>query len=127
MKGTCHLQDEWYEPFSLCLYKAAKSWYRQLPKRAQRKWKLLSEALWTIIARSLNCPLLLRLNGYARKSRKARNQYGKKFADAADHAEHFLLNCGDDDLMDMIYPQRLDDIQRVKKIISHRLLGEKRK
>ena len=27
----------------------------------------------------------------------------------------------------MIYPQRLDDIQCVTKIVSHRLLGEKRK
>ena len=29
--------------------------------------------------------------------------------------------------MDLIYPQRLDDIERVEKILSHRLLGEKRK
>uniref|UniRef100_M4BD76 Uncharacterized protein n=1 Tax=Hyaloperonospora arabidopsidis (strain Emoy2) TaxID=559515 RepID=M4BD76_HYAAE len=29
--------------------------------------------------------------------------------------------------MDLIYPQRLDDIQRVEKIISHRLLGAQRK
>ena len=41
--------------------------------------------------------------------------------------EHFLLNCGNDDLMDFIYPQRLGDIHRVEQIISHRLQGEKRK
>ena len=29
--------------------------------------------------------------------------------------------------MDLIYPQRLDNIQRVEKIISHQLLGENRK
>ena len=29
--------------------------------------------------------------------------------------------------MYFFYPQRLDDIQGVEKIISHRLLGEKRK
>ena len=46
--------------------------------------------------------------------------------DSADYVKHFLLNCGDDDLMDLIYPQLLDGIQRVEKIISHRLLGQKR-
>lgn len=29
--------------------------------------------------------------------------------------------------MDSIYPQRLDDIEQVERMISHRLLGEKRK
>ncbi|GMF59262.1 unnamed protein product [Phytophthora fragariaefolia] len=33
MKGTRMPQDSWCEPFSLCLGRAAKSWYRQLPKR----------------------------------------------------------------------------------------------
>ena len=38
-----------------------------------------------------------------------------------------MLNCGDDDLMDFIDPQRLGGIHRVEQIIGHRLLGEKRK
>ena len=70
------------------------------------------------------CDFLLRLNGYART---AQIQYEKGGADAADNVEHFLLNCGDDDLLDLIYPQRLDDIQRVEKIISYRFLGEEQK
>ena len=64
----------------------------------------------------------LRLNGLART---AHIKYEKQGADAADHVEHFLLNCGDDDLMDLIDRQRLDRIHRLKMIISHRLLGEK--
>ena len=56
------------------------------------------------------------MNGYART---AKIQYNKGGADATDHVKHFLLNCDNDDLMDLIYLQRLDDIQRVEKIISH--------
>ncbi|GMF18421.1 unnamed protein product [Phytophthora fragariaefolia] len=41
MKGTRMPQDSWCEPFSLCLGRAAKSWYRHLPKKTQRRWNLL--------------------------------------------------------------------------------------
>ncbi|GMF53962.1 unnamed protein product [Phytophthora fragariaefolia] len=58
---------------------------------------------------------------------KAKFQYGKGGADASDHVEHYLLNCGDDDIMDLLYPMRLDDIERVEKIINTKILGEKRK
>ena len=57
----------------------------------------------------------------------AQIQYEKGGAESEDHVGHFLLNCGDDELMEFIYPQRLGDIHRVEEIISHRLLGEKRK
>ena len=70
------------------------------------------------------CDFLLRLNGYARA---AKFQCEKGGAESEDHVEYFLLNCGDDDLMDFIYSQRLGDIHRVEQIISHHLLGEKRK
>ncbi|GMF35750.1 unnamed protein product [Phytophthora fragariaefolia] len=48
-------------------------------------------------------------------------------ADASDHVEYFLLDCGDEDIMDLLYPMRLDDIERVEKIINTKILGEKRK
>ena len=70
------------------------------------------------------CDFLLHLNGYARA---AQIQYEKGGAESEDHVEHFLLYCGDDDLMDFIYPQRLGDIHLVEQIIRHRLLVEKRK
>ena len=70
------------------------------------------------------CDILLRLNGYARP---ARLKYEKGGADTEEHVEHFLLNCVDDNLMDFIDPLRIDDIQQVENIISHRMLREKRK
>ncbi|GMF63360.1 unnamed protein product [Phytophthora fragariaefolia] len=142
MKGTRMPQDSWCEPFSLCLGRAAKSWYRQLPKKTQRRWNLLSEALLDYHCSQFDqsartryyssrreenepiCDFLVRLNGYART---AKIQHGKGGADASDHVEHFLLNCGDDDIMDLLYPMRLDDIERVEKIINTKILGEKRK
>ncbi|GMF54746.1 unnamed protein product [Phytophthora fragariaefolia] len=39
-----HASNSWCEPFSLSLGRAAKSWYRQLPKKTQQRWSLLSEA-----------------------------------------------------------------------------------
>ncbi|KAE9003926.1 hypothetical protein PR002_g17208 [Phytophthora rubi] len=70
------------------------------------------------------CDFLLRLNGYARA---AKIQYEAGGPQAASHVEHFLLHCGDDAVMDQLYPQRLSDIQRVEKIINQKLLGDKRK
>ncbi|GMF50452.1 unnamed protein product [Phytophthora fragariaefolia] len=163
MKGARMPQDSWCEPFSLCLGRAAKgwyrqlpkktpfslclgraakSWYRQLPKKTQRRWNLLSEAFldyyyphfdqsartrYYSARRKENeptCDFLLQLNGY---TRTAKIQYGKGGADAFDHVEHFLLNCGDDDIMDLLYPMRLDDIKRVEKIINTKILDAKRK
>ena len=70
------------------------------------------------------CDFLLRQNGYARA---AQIQYEEGGAKSEDHVDPLLLNCGDDDLMDFIDPQRLGGIHRVEQIIGHRLLGEKRK
>ncbi|EGZ29320.1 hypothetical protein PHYSODRAFT_474393 [Phytophthora sojae] len=140
MKGTRLAQDLWYDPFSLRLERGAKSWYRQLPKKTQRKWSLLSEAFadyycsqFDQSARArcysaqrkdneLVCDFLIRLNGYAKS---AKIQYEAGGADAAYHVEHFLLHCGDDDVMDLLYPQQLTDIKKVEKIINQKILGER--
>ncbi|POM66459.1 LOW QUALITY PROTEIN: Hypothetical protein PHPALM_17677 [Phytophthora palmivora] len=70
------------------------------------------------------CDFLTRLNGYAQT---AKIQYERGGADAADHVEQFLPNCGDDDIMDMLYPLQLNDIHRVEQFINKKILGEKRK
>ncbi|GMF58199.1 unnamed protein product [Phytophthora fragariaefolia] len=70
------------------------------------------------------CDFLIRLTGYART---AKIQYEKGGADPADQVEQFLLNCGDDGVMDLLYPLQLADIQRVEQIINKKILGEKRK
>ncbi|GMF62417.1 unnamed protein product [Phytophthora fragariaefolia] len=142
MKGTRMPQNSWCEPFSLSLGRAAKSWYRQLPKKTHQRWNLLSEAFLGYYCSQFDqsartryysarrkenepiCDFLIRLNGYART---AKIQYEKGGADAADHVEQFLLNCGDDGIMDLLYPLQLADIQRVEQIINKKLLGEKRK
>ncbi|KAE9163952.1 hypothetical protein PF004_g29986 [Phytophthora fragariae] len=142
MKGTRMPNDSWCEPFSLSLGKAAKSWFRQLPKKTQLEWGLLSSAFLdyycsqyaqTAQTRYFSarrkesehiCDFLLKLNGYARA---AKIQYEAGGPQAASHVEHFLLHCGDDAVMDQLYPRRLSDIQRVEKIINQKLLGDKRK
>ncbi|POM61018.1 hypothetical protein PHPALM_30036 [Phytophthora palmivora] len=118
IKGTRMPQDSWCEPFSLSLGRTAKSWYRQLPRKIQKRWNLLSEAFLDYYCSQFDqsartryysakrkdketiCDFLTRLNGYART---AKIQYERGGADAADHVEQFLLNCGDDDIMDMLY------------------------
>ncbi|KAJ8524104.1 hypothetical protein ON010_g17014 [Phytophthora cinnamomi] len=139
MKGTGMAQDAWCEPFSLSLGPAAKGWYRQLLKKTQRKWNLLGEAFLDYYCSQFDqsartgyysarrkengpvCNFLIRLNGYAKS---AKIQYESKGPDAADHVEHFLLNCGDDDIMDLLYPQQLDDVKKVEKIINQEILGK---
>ncbi|KAG6621872.1 uncharacterized protein IUM83_07447 [Phytophthora cinnamomi] len=113
--------------------------YRQLPKKTQRKWSLLIEAFLDYYCSQFDqsarthyysarrkenepvCDFLIRLKGYAKS---AKIQYESKGPDAADHVEHFLLNCRDDDIMDLLYPQQLDDIKKVEKIINQKILGE---
>ncbi|KAG6619287.1 putative polyprotein [Phytophthora cinnamomi] len=70
------------------------------------------------------CDFMIRLNGYAKS---AKIHYESKGPAAADHVEHFLLNCGDDVFMDLLYPQQLEDIKKVEKIINQKILGERRK
>ncbi|GMF43989.1 unnamed protein product [Phytophthora fragariaefolia] len=142
MKGTRMPQNSWCEPFSLSLGRAAKRCYRQLPKKTQQRWSLLSEAFLDYYCSQFDqsartryysarrkenepiCDFLIRLNGYART---AKIQFEKGGADAADHVEQFLLNCGDDGIMDLLYPLQLADIQRDEQIINKKILGEKRK
>ena len=125
MKGTRQPQDEWLEPISICLYKATKGYYRQLPKNTQWKWKLLSEAFayhnfsqfdQSAISRYHKAKygntkhvyrFLLQLIIF---SQSAQIRFEKKGADAADPVGHFHLSYGDFFLMDLINPQRLDDI-----------------
>ena len=97
MKGTRQPQDEWCELFSLCLDRAAKSWYRQLARKTQQKWSLLSTASMNYYFSQFDqstmsryysakcgetkpvCDFLLRLNWYART---AQIQYKIGGADA---------------------------------------------
>ncbi|GMF47171.1 unnamed protein product [Phytophthora fragariaefolia] len=134
MKDTRMPQNPWCEPFSLSLGRAAKGWYRQLPKKTQQRWSLLSEAfldyyflLFDQFARTRYysarrkenepiCDFLIRLNGYART---AKIQYEKGGVDAADHVEQLLLNCGDDGIMAKIQYEKggVDAADHVEQLL----------
>ncbi|KAJ8524637.1 hypothetical protein ON010_g16480 [Phytophthora cinnamomi] len=126
MKGTRQPQNSWCEPFSPSLGRAAKScgafleyYCSQFDQSAQSRYYSATRNENESI-----CDFLIRLNGYART---AKSQYEKGGADAADHVEQFLLNCGDDEVMNLLYQLQLADIQRVEQIISKMVLGEKGK
>ncbi|GMF22444.1 unnamed protein product [Phytophthora fragariaefolia] len=142
MKGTRMPQNSWSEPFSLRLGRAEKRRYRQLPKKTQQRWSILSEAFLDYYCSQLDqsartryysvrrkenepiCDFLISVNEYART---AKIQYEKGGADAAGHVGQFLLNCGDDCIMDLLYPLLLADIQRVEQISNKKILAGMRK
>ncbi|KAG3084657.1 hypothetical protein PI125_g19445 [Phytophthora idaei] len=140
MKSAGMSQIFWCNPFSLCLGRAAKGWYRHLLEKAPRHWNLLSEAFWDYYCSQFDqsartryyperhkenepiCNFFVRLNRYARI---VKIQYEKGCADAGDHVEHFLLHGGDDDVLGLIYLLQLEDIAKVEQTINPRILDEK--
>ncbi|OWY90923.1 hypothetical protein PHMEG_00040716, partial [Phytophthora megakarya] len=83
MKGTHTPPNEWCMAFELRLQDGALHWYRQLPRKTRRTWKLLSDAFIKYYCSKFNqsakaryysakredkehvCDYLNRLNGYA--------------------------------------------------------------
>ncbi|KAG3146834.1 hypothetical protein PI126_g13149 [Phytophthora idaei] len=138
IKGTRTRPDEWCAVFELSLRDGAIHWFRQLPKKTSRKWKPLSQATIgydctqykqspaaryyaaTRQRKERICDYLNRLNGYARN---ARLQVEKGQRDAKDPVEPFLLNCGDDRLMQDLGRLRLNDI---RELLVSLLKGEER-
>ncbi|EGZ20644.1 hypothetical protein PHYSODRAFT_259384 [Phytophthora sojae] len=124
MKGTRLAQDLWYEPFSLKLERGAKSWYRQLPKKTQRKWSLLSEAFADYYCSQVDqsararyysaqrkdnelvCDFLVRLNGYAKSAKIHRDA---KRTDSPRHSEARRSEPRRDDCRDDCRERRRDD------------------
>ncbi|OWY92213.1 LOW QUALITY PROTEIN: hypothetical protein PHMEG_00038870, partial [Phytophthora megakarya] len=105
MKGTHTPPNEWCMAFELSLQDGALHWYRQLPRKTRRTWKLLSDAFIKYYCSKLNqsakaryysakredkehvCDYLNRLNGYARN---AGVQFENGGREAKNHVEHFL-------------------------------------
>ncbi|POM67496.1 Hypothetical protein PHPALM_16493, partial [Phytophthora palmivora] len=110
MKGTHTPPNDWCMAFELSLQDGALHWYRQLPRKTRRTWKLLSDAFikyycsrFTQFAKAPYysakredkehvCDYLNRLNGYARNAGVQSENGGR---DAKDHVEHFLDTCDD--------------------------------
>ncbi|KAI9985301.1 hypothetical protein PInf_004627 [Phytophthora infestans] len=135
--GTC----VGLEPTQLWLRDGAIHWFRQLPKKPKRKWKLLSDAFiryycsqftQTALSRYYSpkrerkehmCDYINRLNGYART---ARLQFGKSGRDAKEHVQQFLATCDDDKLAESLYHARVADIHELEEIIEDVLKGKER-
>ncbi|KAG4039660.1 hypothetical protein PC123_g24790 [Phytophthora cactorum] len=105
MTGTHTEAGKWCIPFELSLRDGAIYWFRQLPKKTKRTWKLLrnsfiryycSQFTQTALSRYYSakrersehlCDYRNRLNGYARNSRL---QFEKDGRDAKEHVQQFL-------------------------------------
>ncbi|GMF14695.1 unnamed protein product [Phytophthora fragariaefolia] len=109
MKGTRSPPNEWCTAFELSLGDGAVHWYRHLPRKTKRQWKLLSDTFikyycsqsrQSAKARYYSakregsehvCDYLNRLNGYARN---AGVQFEKGGRESKEHVNRFLESCG---------------------------------
>ncbi|KAI9990512.1 hypothetical protein PInf_021608 [Phytophthora infestans] len=141
MTGTHTDADKWCIPFELSLRDGAIHWFRQLPKKTKRKWKLLSDAFiryycsqftQTALSRYYSakrernehlCDYINRLPGYART---ARLHFEKSGRDAKEHVQQFLATCDDDKLAESLYHARVADIHELEEIIEDVLKGKER-
>ncbi|EGZ29606.1 hypothetical protein PHYSODRAFT_469588 [Phytophthora sojae] len=141
MKGTHAPPNEWCMPFELRLRDGAVHWHRQLTKKTNRTWTLLSEAFIHYYCSQFSqsaetryysakrddkehvCEYLNRLNGYARNAGVQFENGGRK---AKDHVKRFLETCGDRKLERRLAPLRIKDIHELEEMIIEMLKVEER-
>ncbi|GMF38018.1 unnamed protein product [Phytophthora lilii] len=141
MKGTRASPDEWCTPFELSLRDGALHWYRQLPKKTKRQWRLLSEAFIKYYCSQFNqsaesryysakrddkehiCDYLNRLYGYARNAGIQFENRGRK---ARDHVKRFLETCGDQRLERRLCHIRVEDTHELEEMIMDILKVDER-
>ncbi|KAE9298832.1 hypothetical protein PR003_g23132 [Phytophthora rubi] len=142
MKGTHTPPNEWCMAFELSLRDGALHWYRQMPKKTKRQWKLLSDAFIKYYCSQFRqsakaryysaksegaehvCDCLSRLNGYARN---AGLQFERGGRDAKDHVQRFLETCGDRGLERRLCHVRVKDIHELEDMINDILKSEERR
>ncbi|KAE9008496.1 hypothetical protein PR001_g16679 [Phytophthora rubi] len=142
MKGTHTPTNEWCMAFELNLQDGALHWYRQLPRKTKRTWKLLSDAFikyycskFTQSAKARYysakredkehvCDYLNRLNGYARN---AGVQFENGGREAKDHVDHLLDTCDDRGLEERLCHARVKDIHDLEEMINDILRSRERK
>ncbi|OWY91674.1 hypothetical protein PHMEG_00039646, partial [Phytophthora megakarya] len=120
MKGTHTPPNDWCMAFELSLQDGALHWYRQLPRKTRRTWKLLSDASTKYYSAKREdkehvCDYLNRLNGYARN---AGVQFENGGREAKDHVEHFLDTCDDRGLEERLCHVRVKDIHDLEAMIN---------
>ncbi|GMF34545.1 unnamed protein product [Phytophthora fragariaefolia] len=127
--------------FELSLRDGALHWYRQLPRKTKRQWKLLSDAFIEYYCSQFRqstkaryysvkregsehvCDYLNRLNGYARN---AGWQFEKGGRESKEHVNQFLESCGDRGLERRMCHLRVKDIHELEGIINDILKSEER-
>ncbi|KAE9296371.1 hypothetical protein PF008_g24022 [Phytophthora fragariae] len=127
--------------FELSLQDGALHWYRQLPRKTKRTWKLLSDAFikyycskFTQSAKARYysakredkehvCDYLNRLNGYARN---AGVQFENGGREAKDHVDYFLDTCDDRGLEERLCHARVKDIHDLEEMINDILRSRER-
>ncbi|KAE9332294.1 hypothetical protein PR003_g14583 [Phytophthora rubi] len=142
MKGTHTPTNEWCMAFELRLQDGALHWYRQLPRKTKRTWKLLSDAFIKYYCSKFTqsakarcysakredkehvCDYLNRLNGYARNAGVQFENGGRK---AKDHVDHFLDTCDDRGLEERLCHTRVKDIHGLEEMINDILRSRERK
>ncbi|GMF28153.1 unnamed protein product [Phytophthora fragariaefolia] len=141
MKGTRTPPNEWCMTFELSLRDGALHWYRQLPRKTKRQWKLLSDAFikyycsqfrqsakaWYYSAKREGsehvCDYLNRLKGYARNTGV---QFEKGGRESKEHVNRFLESCRDQCLERRLCHLRVKDIHELEDIINDILTSEER-
>ncbi|OWZ09012.1 hypothetical protein PHMEG_00018351 [Phytophthora megakarya] len=139
MKGTHTPPNDWCMAFELSLQDGALHWYRQLPRKTRRTWKLLRDAFIKYYCSKFNqsakaryypakrevkehvCDYLNRFNGYARC---AGVQFENGGREAKDHVEHFLDTCDDRKRLCHV---RVRDIHDLEDMINEILKRRDRK
>ncbi|OWZ04706.1 hypothetical protein PHMEG_00023342 [Phytophthora megakarya] len=142
MKGMHTPPNGWCMAFELSLQEGALHWYRQLPRKTRRQWKLLSDAFIKYYCSKFNqsakaryysatrgekehmCDYLNRLNGYARN---AEVQFENGGCEAKDHVENFLDTCDDRGLAERLCNVRVRDIHDLETMIHNILRRKERK
>ncbi|EGZ26933.1 hypothetical protein PHYSODRAFT_320802 [Phytophthora sojae] len=142
MRGTPAPPNEWCMPFELKLRDGALYWFRQLPRKTRRTWKLLCEAFIKYYRSKFSqsakaryysakrenkehvCDYLNRLNGYARNA-GVHFEHGDR--DAKDHVEHFLVTCDDRDLEERLCHVMVKGIHDLEDMINDILRHRDRK
>ncbi|OWY99670.1 LOW QUALITY PROTEIN: hypothetical protein PHMEG_00029294 [Phytophthora megakarya] len=133
MKRTHTRPNDWCMAFELSLQDGALHWYRQLPRKTRRTWKLLGDAFIKYYCSKFNqsakaryysakregkeyvCDYLNRLNGY---TSNAGVQFENGGREAKDHVEHFLDTCDDRGLEERLCHVRVKDIHDLEDMIN---------
>ncbi|KAE8902552.1 hypothetical protein PF003_g13539 [Phytophthora fragariae] len=141
MKGTHTPPNEWCMAFELSLRDGALHWFRQLPRKTKRDWKLLNAEFIKYYCSQFNessktryysaqrtdkehiCDYLNRLNGYARN---AGIRFANSGREARDHVRRFLKTCGDKSLQKRLGHLQVSDIHELEGMINEILKMEDR-